>query len=88
VRLDLSGRVALVTGGLRGIGAAVARALAGAGAAVVVNYREDETSAGQVVAEIATAGGTAWPWRADVRDQQAVETMIRTVVERGDWTSS
>ena len=61
----------------------MARALAASGAAVVVDYREDETSAGRVVAEIATAGGTAWPWQADVRDQQAVETMIRTVVERG-----
>ncbi len=83
MRLDLGGRVALVTGGSRGIGAAVARALAGAGAGVVVNYREDATSAGKVVAEIVAAGGTAWPWQADVRDPQAVETMIRTSVERG-----
>ncbi len=83
MRLDLGGRVALVTGGSRGIGAAVARALAGAGAAVTVNYREDEASALQVVAEIGAAGGSAWPCQADVRDRQAVEGMIRTVVERG-----
>ncbi len=83
MRLDLTGRVALVTGGSRGIGAAAARALAEAGAAVVVNYRQDEAAAGRVVEEITAAGGAAWPWQADVRDQQAVSAMVQAAMQRG-----
>lgn len=79
-RIDLTGRVALVTGGSRGIGAAVARALAEAGSAVVVNYRQDETAASKVVAEIERLGGEASAWQADVRDGQAVSAMIGSVV--------
>jgi 3-oxoacyl-[acyl-carrier protein] reductase len=82
-QIDLSGKVALVTGGSRGIGAAVARALAEAGSAVVVNYRQDEAGASKVVAEIQGLGGGASAWQADVRDGQAVSAMIETVVARG-----
>ena len=57
--------VVLVTGGSRGIGAAVARAAAAAGWAVCLTYRADEAAATSVVAEIETAGGTAHPVRAD-----------------------
>jgi 3-oxoacyl-[acyl-carrier protein] reductase len=81
-RIDLSGRVALVTGGSRGIGAAVARALAEAGSAVVVNYRQDEAAASKVVAEIQGLGGEASSWQADVRDGQAVSAMIEAVVTK------
>jgi len=81
-RIDLSGKVALVTGGSRGIGAAVARALAEAGSAVVVNYRQDEAAAGKVVAEIQGLGGEASFWQADVRDGQAVSAMIEAVVTK------
>jgi 3-oxoacyl-[acyl-carrier protein] reductase len=79
-QIDLSGKVALVTGGSRGIGAATAGALAAAGAAVVVNYRQDEAAAGKVVAEIQRQGGDASAWQADVRDGQAVSAMISGVV--------
>lgn len=77
--IDLSGKVALVTGGSRGIGAAIARALAEAGAAVVINYRQDEAAASKVVAEIQRLGGAASSWQADVRDGQAVSAMIEGV---------
>jgi NAD(P)-dependent dehydrogenase (short-subunit alcohol dehydrogenase family) len=64
--IDLAGRVALVTGGSRGIGAACCLALARAGAAVAVNYRSDEEAARSVAAAVEAEGGRALPWRADV----------------------
>jgi 3-oxoacyl-[acyl-carrier protein] reductase len=80
LEIDLTGKVALVTGGSRGIGAAVARALAKAGAAVVVNYRQDEAAARAVVAEIQTLGGEASLQQADVQDGQAAAAMVEDVV--------
>jgi 3-oxoacyl-[acyl-carrier protein] reductase len=59
----LHGRVALVTGGSRGIGAAIARELAAAGATLALNYRSDEGAARDVAAGL--GGGTSI-WRADV----------------------
>lgn len=81
-RIDLSGKVALVTGGSRGIGAAIARALAEAGAVIVINYRQDEAAASKVVAQIQRLGGAASTWQADVRDGQAVSAMIEGVLAR------
>jgi 3-oxoacyl-[acyl-carrier protein] reductase len=63
---DLSGHVALVTGASRGIGAAIALVLAGAGAAVAVNYRELASDAEAVVAKIKSSGGRAIAVAADV----------------------
>lgn len=74
----MNGRVALVTGGSRGIGAAVSTALADAGATVVVNYVRDEPAAQAVVAQLAGAS----MWRADVGDGDAVAAMIDGVVDR------
>ncbi|WP_033818052.1 SDR family NAD(P)-dependent oxidoreductase [Kitasatospora sp. MBT63] len=59
-------RAAIVTGASKGIGAGIAKALAGTGAAVVVNYREDAEGAERVVAGITAAGGRAIAVRADV----------------------
>jgi 3-oxoacyl-[acyl-carrier protein] reductase len=73
---DLSGRTALVTGGSRGIGAAIALTLAEAGAAVVVNYRTQATEADGIVAKIKNMGGRAVAVAADVSDGAAVKTMV------------
>lgn len=72
----LENKVALVTGASKGIGAAVARHLARAGAAVVVNYASSQSQAEQVVADIEKEGGRAVALQADVGDpEQIVELM-------------
>ncbi|WP_433171060.1 SDR family NAD(P)-dependent oxidoreductase [Actinoallomurus sp. CA-150999] len=73
------GRVALITGATRGIGAAVARLLASRGMRVVVNYRSSRGEADDVVASIESAGGRAMAVRADVRDASAVLGMVEQV---------
>jgi 3-hydroxybutyrate dehydrogenase len=75
---DLSGRVAVVTGGGKGIGAAIAKALAGAGAQVVVGGR-DTKALDQVVADIREAGGNASAARCDVTNSEEVLSFARTV---------
>ncbi|MGD1877316.1 MAG: SDR family oxidoreductase [Kiloniellaceae bacterium] len=69
----------LVTGGGRGIGAAVARLGAAAGYAVCVNYRSNAVAAEAVVAEIDRAGGTALAVQADVAREEDVERLFTTV---------
>jgi 3-oxoacyl-[acyl-carrier protein] reductase len=73
------GRVALITGASRGIGAAVARLLASRGMRVVVNYRSSRDEADDVVASIRSAGGRAMAVQADVRDGSAVLGMVEQV---------
>ncbi|WP_185981639.1 SDR family NAD(P)-dependent oxidoreductase [Skermania sp. ID1734] len=75
----LVGRVALVTGGSRGIGRGIAQTLARAGAAVAVNYRSRQEHAAATVAEIERAGGTALAVRADVSMRAEVEAMVERV---------
>lgn len=79
---DIRGRVALVTGGSRGIGAAVATALADAGAAVAVNYRERAEDADKVVAAITAKGGRAIAVAADVSQSAAVTGMAAQVTKQ------
>jgi 3-oxoacyl-[acyl-carrier protein] reductase len=76
---DLKGRIALVTGGSRGIGAAIALALAESGAAVAVNYRERAADAEAVVAGIKGKGGRAIAIAADVSQAAAVAKMVEHV---------
>ena len=71
IKPDLNGHVALVTGGSRGIGAAIAMALAEAGAAVAVNYLERSAKADAVVAAIKGKGGRAIAVAADVSQHRA-----------------
>ncbi|QAY74042.1 SDR family NAD(P)-dependent oxidoreductase [Agromyces protaetiae] len=73
---SLDGRVALVTGSSRGIGADTARYLAEAGAAVVVNYRSKAPRAEKVVAAITEAGGKAIAVAADLTDEASVASMF------------
>ncbi len=76
---DLTGKIALVTGASRGIGASIARHLAAAGATVVVNYHRSEEAARQVVADIEAAGGQAVAMQADVSDFKQASEMIKAI---------
>ncbi len=78
---ELAGRVALVTGASRNIGRAIALALAGAGAAIVVNTRQARAAAESVVKEIEAAGGKALSMVADVTDEAAVAAMVDHAVK-------
>jgi 3-oxoacyl-[acyl-carrier protein] reductase len=79
---ELEGRVALVTGGGRNIGRATALALAGDGAAIVVNVRSNQAEAEAVAAEIKAKGGKALAVVADVADASAVKTMADAALKQ------
>src|SRR5260221_3877799 len=77
VIIDLSERVALVTGGSRGIGRACCLMLARAGARVAINYRSDDAAAREVVESIRAGHGTARALRADVADPGAAGRLVQ-----------
>jgi 3-oxoacyl-[acyl-carrier protein] reductase len=79
---ELAGKVALVTGGARNIGAATSLALAAAGAAVAVNTRKSREDADAIVGEIRSGGGQAEVYMADIADAAAAKRMVAGVVER------
>jgi 3-oxoacyl-[acyl-carrier protein] reductase len=75
----LDGKVILVTGASRGIGAAAAVRLARGGAAVVVNYHQNKAAAETVLREVEKAGGRGLIFQADVTQKEAVERMVKAV---------
>lgn len=77
----LEGKIALVTGGSRGIGRAIALALAENGATVIVNYCGSEEAAKETVNEITGKGGTAFLLKGDVSDSEQVEKMFHYIAE-------
>lgn len=80
--MKLRGRVAIVTGGSRGIGRAIGERLASEGASVVLTSSSDVAGGEETARGIAAAGGTALYLQADVGDAQQVQAMVSGVLER------
>ncbi|OGM47205.1 hypothetical protein ABOM_003995 [Aspergillus bombycis] len=78
----LGGKVALVTGSSRGIGAGIARELALRGAAVVINYRSNASTAQELTDDITAKGGKAISIRADVSNPHEIQTLFQEVQAR------
>jgi 3-oxoacyl-[acyl-carrier protein] reductase len=76
---NLQGKIALVTGASKGIGAAIARELAARGAAVAVNYSSSKAGAEKVVADIASKGGKAIAIQANLADPESIGPLIKSV---------
>ena len=77
----LSGKVALVTGGSRGIGAAIARALANDGADVAISYSASADKAKAVVNDLLAKGVRARAFKADQANTKEVQELVKSVVE-------
>jgi 3-oxoacyl-[acyl-carrier protein] reductase len=80
--LSLTGRVAVVTGGSRGIGRAIVELLARLGAKVVINYSNDDAAAAEVVAAVSAAGGEAFSYKANIAKVDEAERLLNATLER------
>jgi 3-oxoacyl-[acyl-carrier protein] reductase len=79
--IDLTGKAALVTGGSRGIGRAIAHRLATQGADVAFSYRGNETAAKDAAAEIEALGRTAVAIQGDVSDPESAEAVVKAALD-------
>lgn len=77
----LQGKIALVTGASRGIGAAAAKRLAQSGATVVINYHQNQEAAQKVLEEVEAEGGRGMIFQADVTQRHNVDAMVAAVQE-------
>jgi 3-oxoacyl-[acyl-carrier protein] reductase len=82
MQISLKDRIAVVTGGSRGIGRAIAMTLAASGATVVVNYQRNAAAADETVAAITAADGAAISIQADVSVSADVERLFKTVIDQ------
>ncbi|MGD7044582.1 SDR family NAD(P)-dependent oxidoreductase [Jeotgalibacillus proteolyticus] len=73
----LDGKIALVTGGSRGLGKYISEALALAGAAVIVNYANNRSAAEQTAEQIQEKGGTAFVLQGDITNEEAVDSLVQ-----------
>ena len=80
--MTLQGKVAIVTGGSRGIGKEIALTLARAGAAVVINYQREAAAAGEVLKAIEAAGGKGLLAQADVTVLAECERVVRAALDQ------
>ena len=81
---SLEGQTALVTGASRGIGKAIAILLAKEGAEVIINYSSSLENANKVVSEINSFGGKAYPLQADISNENSVNELVKTVLEKNN----
>lgn len=82
--IDLSRRTALITGGARRLGRAMAEALAGEGVGVVVHFRSSEDEAQQLVSTLVGRGCEAWAVQADLSEHEQVRALIARAADRAD----
>ena len=81
---SLESQTALVTGASRGIGKAIAILLAKEGAEVIINYSSSLENANKVVSEINSFGGKAYPLQADISNENSVNELVKTVLEKNN----
>lgn len=81
MKIDLSGKTALVTGGSRGIGRAIALALGQSGCTTLINYQSSDAAAEEVIAELKKLNVACKAYKADISDSQQAAAMLKAIKE-------